>query len=59
MVWINKFKSTSDEIALRWMPQNTYDEWVNTGLGKGLVLSGNKPLPEPMLTKIFVAIQHH
>ena len=27
---------------------------VNIGSGNGLVPSGNKPLPEPMLTKIFV-----
>ena len=24
--------------------------WINIGSGNGLVLSGNKPLPEPMLT---------
>ena len=30
--------------------------WVNVGLGNGLVLSGNKPLPELMLTQIYVAI---
>ena len=29
---------------------------VNIGSGNGLVPSGNKPLPEPMLTKIYVAI---
>ena len=28
---------------------------VNIGSGKGLVPSGNKPLPEPMLTQIYVA----
>ena len=28
------------EIALRWMPQHL------TGAGNGLVVSGNKPLPE-------------
>ena len=32
---------------------------VNIDLGNGLVPSGNKPLPEPMLTQIFVAIWHH
>ena len=32
---------------------------VNTGSGNGLVPSGNKPLPEPMLTKISVAIWRH
>ena len=29
---------------------------VNIGSGNGLVLSSNKPLPEPMLTQIYVAI---
>ena len=30
--------------------------WVNIGSGNGLVPSGNKPLPEPMLTQFSVAI---
>ena len=29
------------------------------GSGNGLVLSGNKPLPEPMLTQIYVTIWRH
>ena len=29
---------------------------VNIGLGNGLVPSGNKPLPEPMLTQIYVVV---
>ena len=29
---------------------------VNIGSSNGLVLSGNKPLPEPVLTKISVTI---
>ena len=29
---------------------------VNIGSGDGLVPSGNKPLPEPMLTQIYVNI---
>ena len=32
---------------------------VNTGSGSGLVPSDNKPLPEPMLTQIYVAKQRH
>ena len=32
---------------------------VNTGSGNGLVLSGNKPLPEPMLTQFCVTIWCH
>ena len=33
--------------------------YVNIGSGNGLVPSGNKPLPEPMLIQIFVAILRH
>ena len=32
---------------------------VNFGSGNGLVPSGNKPLPEAMLTQIYVAIWRH
>ena len=32
---------------------------VNIGSGNGLVPSGNKPLPEPMLTQIYVATWCH
>ena len=32
---------------------------VNIGLGNGLVPSGNKPLPEPMFTQVYVAIWCH
>ena len=32
---------------------------VNIGSGNGLVVSGNKPLPEPMLTKCYDAIWRH
>ena len=36
------------------------DWWqVNIGSGNGLVPSGKKPLPEPMLTQISVAIWRH
>ena len=35
------------------------DGQVNIGSGNGLVPSGNKPLPEPMLTQISVAMWHH
>ena len=49
------------QIALRWMPQNTCDDncQVNIGSGNGLVPSGNKPLPEPILTQIYITIWHH
>ena len=33
--------------------------YVNIGSGNGLVPSGNKPLPEPMLTQISVSIWRH
>ena len=42
----------SYEIALRWMSLDLTDDKVNIGSGYGLVPSGNKPLPEPMLTQI-------
>ena len=32
---------------------------VNIGSGNGLVPSGNKPLPELMLTQIYVTKWHH
>ena len=47
--WVISF-----EIALRGLSQDFAD--VNIGSGDGLVPSGNKPLPEPMLSKISVAI---
>ena len=39
----------SSEIALRWTSLDLSDE-VSIGSGNGLVPSGNKPLPDPMLT---------
>ena len=47
------FINTSCEIALRWLPQNTYDDKSNIGSGNGLVPSSNKPLPLPVLTQIY------
>ena len=48
------------EIVLSWMLQNLISNLeVNIGLGNGLVPSGTKPLPEPMLTQIHVAIWYH
>ena len=32
--------------------------YVMTGSGNGLMPSGSKPLPEPLLTKIYVALCH-
>ena len=42
------------------MPQSFINiMWFNIGSDTGLVLSGNKPLPEPMLTLIYVAKWRH
>ena len=41
------------------MPLDLADDLVNIGSGNGLVPSGNKPLPEPMLTQIYVAKWRH
>ena len=38
------------------MPPDLPGDQVNIGAGKGLVPPGNKPLPEPMLTKFYDAI---
>ena len=46
--------------VLTWFISQNVTEWgrllVNIGSGNGLVLSGNKPLPEPMLAKFYDAI---
>ena len=34
----------------------SYWRWGNMGSGIGLVPSGNKPLPEPIFTQIYVTI---
>ena len=41
-----------------------FDEWCGTllikiGSGNGFVPSGNKQLPDPTLTQIYVAIRRH
>ena len=45
-------------LSLRCMTQNL-NIIVNIGSGNGLVPSGNEPLPEPMLTQIYVTIWPH
>ena len=50
------FKSTSCEIAPRWMTQNAFDD-VHIDSINGLMLADNKPLPEPLLTQIYIC--HH
>ena len=32
---------------------------INIASGNGLVLSGNKALPEPVLTQSYVTVKHH
>ena len=43
-------------IALRWMPENYSNTKSTLVTGNGLVPQGNKPLPEPMLTHIYIYI---
>ena len=40
----------SCKIAVRWISLDIADDIFNIGSDNGLVPSGNKPLPEPMLT---------
>ena len=47
------------EIVLQGNATEPHKWEVNIGSGDGLVPPGTKPLPEPMLTKIYVAICHH
>ena len=48
------------EIALRKVNATEHLWWeFNIGSGNGLVPSGNKPLPDPILTQIPVAIGRH
>ena len=66
-VWICNFQTNFRDWWLRHHLWNCSDmnvtglHWwsVNIGSGNGLVPLGNKPLPEPMLTQIYVAIWHH
>ena len=47
---------THCEIALRWMPQGLTNE--KSTLVQVMAPDGTKPLPEPMLTQIYVNIWH-
>ena len=40
------------------LQDRTYEK-INIGSGYGLVPSGSKPLPEPMLTQIYIALWRH
>ena len=67
VVILNEYVSNSYQALISWafpvkMPSGaTRDYWwkVNIGAGNGLVPLDNEPLPEPMLTKIYVAIWRH
>ena len=50
-----KFMNTSFKIALMWIATVRISRQVNICSGNALVPSGNKPLPEPMLTQNYVA----
>ena len=52
-------RSMSYEVALKWTSLDLTNDKINIGLGNVLVPSGNKPLPDPMLTKIYVAVGRH
>ena len=41
------------------MPQDLNWSLLNIGSSYGLVPSGNKPSPEPILTEVYVAILRH
>ena len=64
---LNNFHANFSDQWLRYLMWNcplmnfTGLHWwsVNIGSGNGLVPSGNKPLPGPMLTQISVAIWRH
>ena len=65
--WLNYFQTHIKDRYLElflWNCPQTNDTtphlWlVNIGSGNGLVPSGNKPLPEPMLTQIYAGIWNH
>ena len=67
VLWISIFQSLIKGRYLEHFLWNclhvnaTRPNWwsANSGSGNGLVPSGNKPLTEPMLTPIYVAIWHH
>ena len=61
-LWITCYVLRSWILLVHYSLVNTTEHlgWrVNIGSGNGLVPSGNKPLPEAMLTQIYVAIFHN
>ena len=57
--FMNWYHGRFRKIVVRQMPRNSTDDKSIIVLGDGLVPSGNNPLPEPMLTQIWVAIWPH
>ena len=53
-LWYHKNTVISTFTSIKPIPQSAL--LVKTGSGNGLVPPGTKPLPEPMLTQIYVAI---
>ena len=64
---LGHFQANFSEWWLRYLLWNCpqmnaprpYWWWVNIGSDNGLVPSGNKPLPEPILTQIYISKWHH
>ena len=46
-------------ITMEWVPEDIVDGNFNIGSGNGLVPSGNKLFPEPMLTQMYSTILRH
>ena len=56
LLWMKTFEFG---IEFYWYISWRSNRWcISIGIGNGLVPSGSKPLPEPMLTKIHDAIWH-
>ena len=63
-IWVDLIKKIvlmviSSEVVLRWMSPGPYWWWTYIGSSNGFVPSGKRPLPEPMLIQICVAILRH
>ena len=62
MSWARRvitFMSIFIAIVCRWLVRDLTDHKSSLGQVNGLVLSGNEPLPEPMLTKVHDAVSLH
>ena len=54
---LSKYMGISCDIDIRWMTSNTFDNnSILVQVRACFVPSKNKPLPEPKLTKIYIAI---